>query len=84
MQTAQQRHILEVDDSDKPLFGSGVEKTIPYLLSDTYTFKAKKNGKVTKIDTSNNVALLEYEDGTKDIINLNSKINKNSNGGLNK
>lgn len=82
MQTAQQRHILEVDDSDKPLFGSGVEKTIPYLLSDTYTFKAKKNGKVTKIDTTNNVALLEYEDGTKDIINLNSKINKNSNGGF--
>lgn len=73
---------MSVEDSDKPLFGSGVEKTIPYMLSDVYTFKAKKNGTITKIDKENNLALITYEDGSKDVINLNNKVNKNSNGGL--
>lgn len=82
MQSTQQKHILSVEDSDKPLFGSGVEKTIPYMLSDVYTFKAKKNGTITKIDKENNLALITYEDGSKDVINLNNKVNKNSNGGL--
>ena len=52
------------------------------MLSDVYTFKAKKNGTITKIDKENNLALITYEDGSKDVINLNSKVNKNSNGGL--
>lgn len=82
MQAQQQRHILEVEDSDKPLFGSGVEKSVPYLISDIFAFKAKKDGTITKVDKTNNLAFITYDDGTKDIINLNPKINKNSNGGF--
>lgn len=82
MQSAQQRHVLEIEDSDKPLFGSGVESTIPYLLSDVFVFKSKQNGKIEKIDTEHNIVILRYEDGTTDVINLNSHMNKNSNSGF--
>lgn len=61
---------------------SGVEKTIPYLISNDFAFKSKKAGMVEKIDEKNKVAILKYEDGSSDIIDLGNKLSKNSNGGF--
>lgn len=59
-----------------------MNKTLAFLLSDDFCFHAKKSGKVTKIDDKNKLALLEYNDGTRDAIDLADKLNKNSNMGF--
>ena len=81
-QSTQQKHIISTVEQDRPLVGSGVEKTIPYLISNDFAFKAKQNGVVEKIDNKNQLAILKYEDGTKDIVELGAKLSKNSNGGF--
>jgi len=81
-QSTQQKHIIPVAVQNKPLFGSGVEKTLPYILSDDFVFKAKDKGIVEKVDTKNEMAILKYSDGKKDIIDLSESLAKNSNGGL--
>lgn len=65
-----------------PLFGNGVEKTLPYILSDDFVFKAKNDGVVEKIDKKNELVILKYNDGNKDIIDISENLAKNSNGGL--
>ena len=82
MQTTQQKHIVPVKVQTKPLFGSGVERTIAHLLSDDFVFRSKKAGMVEKVDDELQVAILKYDDGTKDYIDLSEKLNKNSNGGF--
>lgn len=82
MQTTQQKHIIPIKKASRPLFGSGVERTLPYLLSDDFVVKAKKSGVVEKIDKPTNLAIIKYDDGTKDVVDLNPTISKNSNGGF--
>ena len=73
---------MPVAKSSKQLIGTGANKTLAYLLSDDFCFKAKKAGRVAKIDTKNNLAILMYDDGTKDAIDLDDKLSKNSNMGF--
>lgn len=81
MQSVQQKHIISIKDQDPLLIGSGVEKTAPYMISDEFAFKAKKDGKIESIDTKNQVAILRYNDGTQDLIDLADSECYNSNGG---
>ena len=59
-----------------------MNKTLAYMISDDFCFKAKKAGKVEKIDNANKVAILQYNDGTKDAIDLSDKLDKNSGMGF--
>ncbi|ALN97927.1 hypothetical protein Bp8pS_248 [Bacillus phage vB_BpuM-BpSp] len=76
--------IIPTKVQSKPLFGSGVEKTIPYILSDDFVFRAKDNGILEKIDEKEEIAVVAYENGKKDVIDLSETLAKNSNGGLRK
>lgn len=82
MVSTQMKHCIPTTKQTKPLFGSGVEKTLPYILSDTFVFKAKKNGYIESIDEKNEIAILRYNDGTSDIIDLSESLAKNSGGGF--
>lgn len=81
-QVAQSSHTMPIETASKQLIGSGMNKTLAYMISDDFCFKAKKPGIVEKIDTVNKVAILKYDDGTKDAIDLDTKLNKNSGMGF--
>ena len=78
----QQKHIIPIKKASRPLFGSGAEKTLPYLLSDDFVDKAEKAGVVERIDKKINLAVLKYDDGTRGVIDLAPVMSKNSNGGF--
>lgn len=82
MQSTQQKHTIPIQGQTKPLFGTGVDRTLPYIISDDFVFAAKKPGILEKIDKKNEIAILKYDDGTSDVIDLSEIISKNSNGGF--
>ena len=82
MSSAQSRHTLACVGSDRNLVYTGFEKVLPHIIGDTFVFKAKKDGKVLKIDDKNKLLVLEYNDGTKDVLNLQPEIGKNSGSGF--
>lgn len=82
MQSTQQKHIIPTKIQSTPLFGTGMDKSISKLISDDFVFNAPKDGILEKIDNANEIAVLKYKDGTKDIIDLSEIVSKNSNGGF--
>ena len=82
MQVSQTKHTMPVESSSKQLLGSGLNKTLAFMISDDFCFKAKNNGIIKSIDDENKLALLSYDDGTNDAIDLNEIIVKNSNSGF--
>ena len=82
MTSTQSKHIIPTETNDLPLISSGVEKTIAYQISDTFAIKAKNDGKITKIDRRNGLLFVDYKDGSKDVFDIEPKMNKNSNGGF--
>jgi len=82
MQSVQQKHIVSVLGQTPPLIGSGVEKTVPYMISDEFAFKAKEAGKIESIDLKNKVAIIKYNSGKQDLIDLDYVETNNSNGGF--
>lgn len=59
-----------------------MNKTLAFMISDDFAFKAKKSGILEKIDRVNKLAILKYDDGTMDAIDLKDKLDKNSNMGF--
>lgn len=82
MQSTQQKHVIPTTKQTKPLIGSGVEKTLPYLLGTDFVFVAKDDGIVEKIDKKKDLAIIKYKNGKKDLVDLSNVISKNSNGGF--
>jgi DNA-directed RNA polymerase beta subunit len=82
MEISQSKHGVPVIHATKQLLSSGMDRTIPYMISDKFCFKAKKDGKVDSLDKDNQVAVLKYDDGTYDAIDLKETLWKNSNSGF--
>ena len=82
MQSTQQKHLIPVNGLSKPLFGSGVDKSIAYMISDDFIFRAEHDGVLEKIDTEKEIAIVKYTNGKTDIIDLSEIVSKNSNGGF--
>lgn len=82
MQSVQQKHIISIKDPDPLLIGSGIEKVVPYLVSDEFAFKAKEDGIVESIDYKNKLMILRYKSGKKDFVDLGVNEIYNSNGGF--
>lgn len=73
------KHMVRTEDSDPLLVTNGSDEAMPYLTTDKFAFKAKKEGKIQEV--TNDYIILAYDDGTKDYINLKETIEKNSDGG---
>ena len=66
----------------KQLIGSGMNKTLAFMISDDFCFKAKQPGIVEKIDNVNKLAILKYDNDTKDAVDLADQFAKNSGMGF--
>ena len=82
METGQAKHGVPVYHTTKQLIGSGFDHTIAYFISDTFCFKAKRDGIVDSIDDKDKLAILLYDDGEYDAIDLTESLAKNSNSGF--
>ena len=78
IQTA--KHAVRTKESDPLLVTNGSDEALPYMTSDIFAFKAKQDGKVLELDDK--YMIVEYKDGSKDYINLEETIEKNSDGGF--
>ena len=82
MASTQNKHLTPTFKSDRPLICSGVQKVIPKIIGNDFCFKARMNGKIEKIDNKNEIAIITYDNGTKDVIDLKSKLTKNVKSGF--
>ena len=76
--SSQTKHLVAGAAFDVPMVGTGMERSVPYKVSSTFGYKAKKNGKVIKIDEVNKYLLIKYVDGTTDRVEFGNRNIKNS------
>jgi DNA-directed RNA polymerase beta subunit len=55
-----------------------MDKSLPYLVGNTYVPKAKKEGIVEKVDIANKIIVIKYNDETKEIVKLGLDMQRNS------
>lgn len=79
------KHMIRCDNNDPTLITTGADEAMPYLVSDMFAYKAKKDGTVVELVQEGfgkqNYIVIEYKDGTHDFINLSEEVKKNSDGG---
>ena len=81
------KHTVRCENNDPMLVTNGADEAIPYLSSDIYAFKAKKDGTIVEIvqnekpSSKGDYMVIEYKDGTHEFISLEDKVEKNSDGG---
>ena len=73
-------HSMRVEKGSPSLVTNGADQALPYLSDNTFSYKAKMNGKVKKL--TDDYILVEYKDKSSDLIDLRTQILKNSNGGF--
>ena len=78
IQTA--KHGMRVKNSMPMLISNGMDQALPYMITNTFAFKAKDDGKI--IEKTDKYMILEYRDKTKDFIDLRENVQKNSDGGF--
>jgi DNA-directed RNA polymerase beta subunit len=76
------KHLTAVADTDPPLIGNGVEKVMPYMCSSDFIVTAKHDGRVLKVDKELGVAIVEYEDGTVESIDITDRQQKDGGMGI--
>lgn len=74
------KHAMRTKVSSPQLISNGADQALPYLITNTFAFKAKSDGKV--IECTDNYAVVEYKDKTKDFIDLRDNVKKNSSAGF--
>lgn len=82
MNSTQTRHTVPVKKANRTLIGTGVDKTLAHVLDSTFVFKAKQSGKVVHYDENSKLMILQYKDGSKDVIDLREKLDKNGGGDI--
>ena len=81
------KHMVRTTVGDPLLVTNGSDEAMPYLVSDIFAFKAKKDGKVVEFhindekNPQNAYMVIEYKDGSHDYIDLSEQVKKNSDGG---
>ena len=81
------KHMVRCVQNDPLLVTNGTDQALPYLASDIFSFKAKKDGTVTELNITDELnnrgsyMVVEYKDGTHEFIDLSEQIKKNSDGG---
>lgn len=74
------KHGMRVKKSMPLLISNGTDMALPYITSNVFSFNAKQDGKV--LEVTDEYMILQYKDGTKEFVDLRTKIRKNSNGGF--
>lgn len=79
IQTA--KHNMPTKIKTPMLMSSGADQAIAYMTTDTYAFKAKDNGVVVDM-VENEYMIVEYNNKSREYIDLSNKVYKNSDGGF--
>ena len=74
------KHLMRSNNSDPSLISSGADEALPYLVSNTFVFKAKGKGEVIEKDDYHMV--ISYDDGSTDYVDLAENVEKNSSSGF--
>jgi len=74
------KHNMRIKESMPMLVTCGADQALPYLTGDTFSFKAKGNGKVIK--KNDDYMVVEYDNKTREMIDLRENVKKNSDGGF--
>ena len=74
------RHMLRCKRSNPGLITSGADEALPYMISNLFAKKADKDGTIVSINEER--MLIEYEDGTRDYVDLTPHVEKNSSSGF--
>ncbi len=79
------KHGMRCNHSDPSLITSGADEALPYLISNTFAYKAKENGSVVEI-VPDEYMIIEYDkpiDGkSHEYIDLSESVQKNSSSGF--
>lgn len=76
--TGQTTHTIKVVSSEPSIVQTSVDKIIANITSDDWAAKAKNSGKVVDIDEKYHKIYVEYDDGTKDFIDIGHNYKNNS------
>ena len=74
------KHGMRIKDGDPMLISCGADEALPYMITDTFAFKAKDNGKI--IEKTDRYLVIQYDNGASDFVSLENTVKKNSNGGF--
>ena len=74
------KHYMRCKRSNPSLITTGADEALPYMVSNIFAKKADKDGKV--VDVNDERMLIEYSDDTKDYVNLEENVEKNSSSGF--
>ena len=75
------KHMVRTEDSDPLLVTSGADEVMPYITTDRFAYKAKWDGVVLEVTDTYMLVQKTGDTKTKDYINLEETIEKNSDGG---
>ena len=75
------KHSMRTKGSAPLLITNGADDALPYMIGNTFAFKAKDNGKVVEL-VENEYMILEYNNGEHDYVDLSVIVKKNSDGGI--
>lgn len=76
--SGQNNHVGGLLESSLPCVRTGVEKTIQFQCSDNFAMKVNKECIVNEINEDLKKIFVTYKDGTKDCIDYNDRLLKNS------
>jgi len=82
MSTKQRSHAIPVKDQSPMLVTTGMDATIQYRTTDTYSVAAKQDGVVEDYDKTMDLMTIRYKDGSVKVIDLFPKMAKNGGGGM--
>lgn len=80
MSYKQTKQTIPVDGASPVIIGNGVEKLLPQITSNDFSFCAKQDGKI--IEKTPTYVILEYKDGSHDSIDISKKILHNGADGF--
>lgn len=74
------KHGIRCKRSNPGVITSGADEALPYMISNIFAYKSKKNGVVQEI--SDDRMIIKYNDGSFEYVDLSKKIEKNSSSGF--
>lgn len=76
--TSQTKHVVPAKYFDPPMIGTGAESILPYVVSNSFGYKASEDGKVIKVDEENKFLIIKYKSGAIKRIDFGEGYDKNS------
>lgn len=74
------KHQMRTKISHPNIITTGMDDAMAYMISNTFVYKTKDDGVV--LDLTDEYILIEYKDGSRDIVDLTTNVVKNSDGGF--